>query len=142
MLMLCFLAAGSIRSAISSVGSAVYITVLTNRLAQTIPTVVPPAVVAAGLPSSSVAAFIEGFTTGSFTDVPGLTQSILAAGTRAYRIANSQAFRTVFYSTIAFTGLAVILSFFAPNVDDKMTGKIAVTLHHTSADKMKEDEKV
>lgn len=57
-------------------------------------------------------------------------------------MANSDAYRTVFYSTIAFTGLAVVLSFFAPNVDDKMTSKIAVILHHTSADKMKTDKEV
>lgn len=56
------------------------------------------------LPSSSVSAFIEGFTTGSFLDVPGLTQSILAAGTQAYR--------TVFYLTISFTGVGSYLELF------------------------------
>ncbi|KAF2692137.1 TRI12-domain-containing protein [Lentithecium fluviatile CBS 122367] len=97
----------SIRSAISTISSAVYISVLTNRLTQTIPAEVPKAVTQAGLPASSVPAFI---------------------------LANSQAYSTVFYTTIAFTGIAVVLSFFSPNVDDKMTGKIAVTLHKGDAD--------
>ena len=122
-------AAGSIRSAISSVASAVYLTVLSNRLSTTIPALVPPALTAAGLPASSVPAFLSGLTTGSFAKVPGLTDSILAAGTRAYKLANAQAYSTVFYTTIAFTGTAVIVSFFSPNVDDKMTRDVAVMLN-------------
>lgn len=121
-------AAGSIRSAISSVANAVYLTVLSNRLAETIPAVVPPALIAAGLPASSVPAFLTGLSTGSFTGVSGLTDAILATGNQAYKTASSQAYSTVFYSTIAFTGTAVIISFFAPNVDDKMTQDVAVTL--------------
>ena len=103
--------------------------VLYNRLGETIPALVPPALTAAGLPASSVPAFLTGLTTGSFTKVPGLTDSILAAGTQAYKLANSQAYSTVFYTTIAFTGTAVVVSFFSPNVDDKMTRDVAVTLH-------------
>jgi hypothetical protein len=126
-------AAGSIRSAISSISSAVYVSVLSNRLAQTVPAVVPNAVVQAGLPASSVSAYMLCLTSGSFADVPGENPGILAAGMQAYRQANSQAYSTVFYTTIAFTGLAVLLSFFSPNVDDKMTSQIAVTLHKGEA---------
>jgi hypothetical protein len=85
-----------------------------------------------------------GFTTGSFADIPGLTPGILATGTRAYKIASAHAYSTVFYTSIAFTGLAVALSFFAPNVDDKMDGKIAVTLHANGEDAavVRADDKV
>jgi hypothetical protein len=120
----------------------VYITVLSNRLSQTIPAKVPQAVTQAGLPASSVPAFIQGFTTGSFTNITGLNNNILAVGTRAYRVANAEAYSTVFYTTIAFSGIAIILSFFSPNVDDKMTGQVAVTLHHTEAEKVTANEKV
>ncbi|CAK7234547.1 hypothetical protein SBRCBS47491_008984 [Sporothrix bragantina] len=122
-------AAGSMRSTISSIASAVYLSVLSNRLATRIPAVVVPAVENAGLPASSVPAFLEGFTTGSFASIPGLTDQIQAAGQSAYRLASSQAYSTVFLTTLAFTGLAILLSFLAPNVDDKMTGQIAATLH-------------
>jgi hypothetical protein len=47
---------------------------------------------------------------------------------QAYKTASAQAYSTVFYTTIAFSGIAVVISFFSPNVDDKMTGEIAVTL--------------
>ncbi|KAI6778746.1 MFS general substrate transporter [Emericellopsis cladophorae] len=122
-------AAGSIRSAISSLGSAVYLSVLSNRLSETIPNRVPPAAIDAGLPAVSIPGLLDGFTTGDFSAVEGLTDSILAAASRAYRYTNAEAYSTVFYTSIAFTGLAVVLSFFAPNVDDKMTGQVAVTLN-------------
>lgn len=135
-------AAGSIRSAVSSVANAVYLSVLANRLGQTIPAEVPPAVVAAGLPETSVAQFIGGFTTGSFANITGLTPEIQAIGTKAYQTASAQAYSTVFYSTLAFTGIGIILAFFNPNVDSKMTGDIAVTLHKTDADNMQTEKVV
>ena len=121
--------AGSIRSAISTIAASVYVVVLTNRLTANIPAKVPPAVVKAGLPVASVPAFLEGFTTGNFTDVKGLTSSITAVGVEAYKLASAQAYQTVFLTSIAFTGLAVIIAFWAPNVEDKMTGQVATTLH-------------
>lgn len=130
--------AGSIRSAISSVASAVYLSVLSNRLAKTIPAVVPAALVAAGLPASAIPGFLAGLTTGSFTGVEGLTDYILATGKAAYKLANSQAYSTVFYTTIAFTAIAVIISFFSPNVDDKMTWDVAVTLDREEVVEYKE----
>lgn len=103
-----------IRSAISTVCSSVYVAVLTNRLGQTIPAEVPPAVIAAGLPASSVPAYLGGFTTGNFTSIPGLTPDIATIGARAYKVANSHAYSTVFYTTIAFSGIAVIIVGFFP----------------------------
>lgn len=121
--------AGSIRSAISTIASTVYVVVLTNRLGQTIPAEVPPAVIRAGLPASSVAAFLAGFTTADFSKVPGLTPTITAVGVAAYKVASAHAYKTVFLTSIAFTGIAVIVSFWAPNVDDRMTQEVAATLH-------------
>ena len=134
-------AAGSIRSAVSSVANAVYLSVLANRLGITIPNEVPPAVINAGLPAESVPKFIAGFTTGSFANITGLTPEIQAIGTKAYQTASAHAYSTVFYSTMAFTGIGIVLAFFNPNVDSKMTGDIAVTLHRTDADNM-QNEKV
>lgn len=140
--------AGSIRSAISTICSSVYVAVLTNRLGQTILAEVPPTVIAAGLPATSVPAFLTGFTTGNFSSVQGLTAEISAVGARAYKDANAKAYTTVFYTTVAFSGLAIIIvsflldifdrkriltrdvqSFWSPNVDEKMTGEVATTLH-------------
>ncbi|KAI9723273.1 MAG: hypothetical protein M1812_001155 [Candelaria pacifica] len=124
--------AGSLRSAISTVAATVYTVVLTNRLQTTIPAQVPPVVVEAGLPKTSVESFLEAFAVGTpaaFKAVKGITPEILEKGTEAYKYASADAYRTVFLTTIAFSGVAVIVSFFVPNVEDRMTGEVAATLH-------------
>lgn len=112
-------------------GLTVFKVILTNRLGQTIPSVVPPALIQAGLPASSVTDFLTAYTVGTpaaFAKIPGLTPNILAVGTRAYKIAAAQAYQTVFYSTIAFSGVAVIISFFTPNAKSFLTSEVAATL--------------
>ncbi|CAK7219829.1 hypothetical protein SBRCBS47491_003983 [Sporothrix bragantina] len=128
----------SFRSAISSVVTAVYVTILTNRLAKTIPAQVPPALEAAGLPSSSIEAFLTAAAAGktSVADaatslastIPGLTQNILDAGNAAYRSANADAYHTVYLATIAFTGVAIVLALLGRNTEEMMTDKVVATL--------------
>ncbi|OCK77436.1 MFS general substrate transporter [Lepidopterella palustris CBS 459.81] len=122
--------AGSIRYLITSIATTVYTVTLTNRQAQEIPPRVTSAVEAAGLPPSSVAAFIKALSGGAsaLDKVPGVTPRILAAGTRAYQEGNSSAFRTVFLSTIAFTGVALISALFLPDLEALMSNKVATTL--------------
>lgn len=125
--------AGSVRSLISSISQAVYVAVLTNRLTAEIPARVPPAVVAAGLPETSVASFIGAISAGSadaFARVPGATSGVIAIGVRAYKLANAAAFKDVYLTTIAFSAIAVILTWFAPNTEHLMTGEVAATLQH------------
>lgn len=125
--------AGSIRAAICAILVAVYTTTLTNRLSTTIPERVPSAVVEAGLPPSSVEAFMTAISAGiteAFQSVPGITDQIIVIGVRAYKFANSDAFRTVYLTTIAFSGVAVILTFFAPNTEKFMTGKVVATVNN------------
>ncbi|KAI9809979.1 MAG: hypothetical protein M1827_006746 [Pycnora praestabilis] len=125
--------AGSIRSAISTVAATIYTVVLSNRLAIDIPAQVPPAVIKAGLPASSVPTYLAAFASTTpataFAAVKGITPAIMAVGAEAYKSASADAYRTVFFTTIAWSGVAVILTFFAPNVDSKMTGDVAATLH-------------
>lgn len=129
--------AGSIRFFIASIASTVYNVVLNNRLAEAVPAHVPAAIVEAGLPSSSVGDFMTGLTTGAgFADVPGISDSIVAAGVWANKQANAEAYKTVFFVSIAFSGIALISALLLPNVDAMLTNKVASTLH-----KGRKDEK-
>lgn len=123
--------AGSIRFLISSIAATVYTVILSNRLTQTTTGQVIPAVINAGLPASSAPSFLAAFSIGpsAFEKVPGITPTILAIGTRAYQEANASAYRTVFLTTIAFTGVAIIATLFLPNVDHLLTANVATTLH-------------
>ncbi|KIW76453.1 hypothetical protein Z517_11199 [Fonsecaea pedrosoi CBS 271.37] len=128
---------GSIRFTITTVATTIYTVVLSARLSATIPDQVPPALVSAGLPASSVATFIGSLASGqSLADIPGVTASIIAAGIRAYRSANADAYRTVFLSTIAFTGIGIITTLFLPNTDALMTDEVSTTLHHKKDEKL------
>jgi len=125
--------AGSIRSAVSTIASTIYTVILTNRLQKTIPTEVAPKLIAAGLPSSSVALFLSAITArtpGAFAKVPGITEAIESIGIATYKDASSHAYQTVFYSTIAFSVLAVAMSFLTPSVEEMMTDRVIATLHH------------
>lgn len=123
---------GTLRSFVSTLASTVYTVVLNNRLASTIPDQVPRALINAGLPADSTAAFLAAYSNGTqaaFDAVPGITPEIEEIGSRAYRFATSDAFQTVFLSTIAFMGIGVILTAFLPNIDNLMTSELSMTLH-------------
>jgi ABC-type sugar transport system permease subunit len=129
--------AGSIRFLISSIAQSVYNVILSNRLKQRTAALVPSALIGAGLSASNVTAFMAKLASKKFDSVPGATTEVIEAGLKAYKQANSDAFRTVFLSTIAFTGLAVLLSLMLPNIDKLLSGKVAVTL---GGEKEKEKE--
>lgn len=108
--------AGSSRSAISTVAATIYTVVLTARVTTELSTVVPAAVVAAGLPATSVADYMTAIAAGgtpkALAAVPGLTEGILAIGARAYREAYMDAYRTIFFVSIAFGAIAIGITFF------------------------------
>lgn len=87
---------GSIRALGGAVAQALYVSVLTNKLNDYIPAYVAPAATEAGLPQSSLTQLFAGITAGSFVDVPGITDSIIAAVADALKLAYTEAFKIVF----------------------------------------------
>lgn len=71
---------------------------------------------------------ISAGTSDAFASVPGITDEIIAIGVRAYKVASADAYRTVYLSTIAFSGVAIILTWFAPNTEKFMTQQVVATL--------------
>jgi hypothetical protein len=123
---------GAIRSFVSVLSVAIYSTVLNNRLSTTIPQYVVPAVEKAGLPASSVSALINGLKgNGPLTAsaVPGLTASIIKTATMSYKIANSEAYKTVFYTSFAFGGIGMVLAWFVANNDKSKENYVAGHVH-------------
>jgi hypothetical protein len=101
---------------------------------------VVPVLTEAGLSESSVLSFVAAIATGSFASVVGVTPTIIAAGLAAYQDAQVDAFRAVFYTALAFLILNAIMSFWFPNLDDKMTNEVAARLHTTGYLKDKSDK--
>lgn len=134
---------GTIRSFGSILAVAIYATTLTNRLTTTVPANVVPAALRAGLPASSIPALITGLggtTSLNSTAVPGINAHILDVASLAYRVANSQAYRTVFLASFAFGGLGMILCWFVAQNDKTKDNFVAGHIHRTADEKALETE--
>ncbi|KAL2752429.1 hypothetical protein ACRALDRAFT_1065567 [Sodiomyces alcalophilus JCM 7366] len=135
--------AGTVRGGVATIATAIYTSILANEMAKNTPSMVGPAVIEAGLPESSVPDFIAGVSqTGDFSEVAGVNETIIAAGSDAFNWATVYTYRMVFYSTLAFSILSIILAFLSPNVDKLMTEDVAATLHggNVKAGGAKEEE--
>ncbi|KAI4925338.1 hypothetical protein J4E85_007217 [Alternaria conjuncta] len=124
-------AAASVRTAVAGTCQAVYNVVLANRRSTTVPAAVVPAVLGAGLPKDSTASILSALSLGTpaaWSAVKGLTPEIRAVAVSAYHSGLSQAFKTVYLVSLAFTGLGILLSLLAPNTSKLLTEKVAVSL--------------
>jgi hypothetical protein len=134
---------GSIRAFGSVIAVAVLSTTLSNRLTTTIPANVVPVAENAGLPASSIPALISGLggtTALNSTLVPGLTPQIIELASQAYRVANAQAYRTVFLVSFGFGGIGVILCWFVAQNDASQNDFVATHIHKTSEEKALEQQ--
>lgn len=133
----------SLRSLAGGLAASIYVTILTNRLGETIPAEVVPAAIGAGLPESSLPALL-GALSGQVSpeSVEGATPEIFAVATDAYRTAFSQAIKTVFLTTLAFGIIAIIACFFCPNRDDAIKNMVVKTLHRPKDEKDLEKDSV
>ncbi|KAL2353829.1 fungal trichothecene efflux pump [Cryomyces antarcticus] len=135
---------GTIRSFGSVIAEAIYTTILANRLARTIPALVPAAAENAGLPATSIPALLTGLagtTNLTAAAVPGLNANILNAAGDAYRLANSQAYQTVFLASFAFGGLGMVLCWFTGGVDKSKDDFVAGHIHKHKEERALEEER-
>ncbi|RFU26296.1 hypothetical protein B7463_g10051, partial [Scytalidium lignicola] len=129
---------GAVRIFGGCVAVAIYSTVLNNRLATTIPGRVIPAAIGAGLPESSIPALVaglEGTTPINVPSIPGLTDRILDIASFAFRQAHADAYRTVFYTSFAFSGIGMILCWFVAQNDSSTQDFVASHIHKPAEEK-------
>jgi hypothetical protein len=117
------------RTTIACIALAIYSTVQNNKLAQYISEMVVPVAEKAGIKAESIPALLDGFTTGSFADIPGLTPEILETVTIAYQTAFSKAVQIVYLISIAFGVLAIGGALISPDPDSKFTTEVARRMH-------------
>ncbi|KAH8595966.1 fungal trichothecene efflux pump [Bisporella sp. PMI_857] len=121
---------GSIRGFGGAVAQALYVSVLTNKLADYLPAYVAPAVVQAGLPASSLPSLFAGLTTGNFTAVPDITPTIIGVAATQAKRAYIDSFHIVFYATIPFSTLLILSACFVPNMDKYLGNNVAKRLQN------------
>jgi hypothetical protein len=83
----------------------------------------------AGIATDQIPALLDGFTTGSFAGVRGLTPAILKTVTIAYQTAFSKAVQIVYLISIAFGVLAIGGALLSPNPDSKFNTYVSRRMH-------------
>ncbi|KPM38189.1 hypothetical protein AK830_g8362 [Neonectria ditissima] len=111
----------SIRSAGGSIAVAVYTSILSNRLTDTIPSNVVPAAEKAGLPESQTSELLAALTAG---DLSGFSDAVQAAVAGALPNAYAQAFKTVYLASLGFGAIAIIGCLFAKDAKKHLTNKV------------------
>lgn len=97
----------------------------------------------AGLPQSSIPTLLGKLSNGTnaaFQSVPAINSTIIAAVQAGQKRAWSSSLSTVYLSSLAFGGTALILAFFAVDVDQYLTDFVNKTVTKSkSAPKSEED---
>lgn len=132
----------SIRSAGGSIAVAVYSTILSNRLATTLPENIGPAATGAGLPSSQVAALVAAVKAGKLATFPDITPAIQAAVTAVLPTAYSQAYKTVYLASLGFGGIAIMGCLFAKDAQKHLTNKVERKMHNVPKETFREEKEV
>ncbi|KAL4894250.1 fungal trichothecene efflux pump [Aspergillus ambiguus] len=125
-------ALGSIRSGGASVATAIYTTVLNNKLDIFIPPAVTAAAIDAGLPKSSIPSLMDNLSSGTFDNVPGINEDIISAVGLAQASAAADAFRYVWYAVIAFACVALGASVLTIDYGAYLTDDVARKMHGRS----------
>lgn len=113
--------------------AAIYVSIFKNKAAHYVAADVVPALANAGLPPSSIPAFLAAAATGSesaFLKVPGINTKIIEVGVAALEGAYAHAFRITWLATLAFGLLSVLAACFSRNLDDKLTHDVVRRLGH------------
>lgn len=135
-------ALGSIRSGGAAVGTAIFVTVLNNKLADFVPAQVTPAALSAGLPEPSLPALFTALAAGDLTTVPGINAAITAAVGAANSAAAADAFRYVWYAVLAFAVFALAASCFTIDYGVYLTDTVERKLHGKTVESGHRDAKV
>ncbi|CAK7238488.1 hypothetical protein SEUCBS140593_010739 [Sporothrix eucalyptigena] len=127
---------GSIKQVVGTVSVSIYVAILQNRIAINLPKDVTTAAINAGLPADSIAAAIDAVSNGTaaaLAAVPGINTTIELAIGDGVKMAWSSSFSTVYYSSLAFAGVAVIASLFSVDIDKYMTNYVSRRIGGTIA---------
>lgn len=126
----------SARAVAATVFTAIFSAALSTRLDKYIPAYVPRAALGAGLPSSSVPAFISALTgtnPAAVSQIPGVTPAIAAAGAAALKHAFADGIRVVYLIAIPFGALACVACLYLGDLRKVMDYRVDAPvedLHH------------
>ena len=132
------------RAVAATVFTAIYSAAFTERIPPNVGKLVPPAVISAGLPLSSVGAFVEALAAGdtaALAKIPGVTPAIIAAGVAALKQALANSLRVVFIIAAPFGALACVLCFALGDHSKTMTYRVDAPVEELHEKRRSDQEK-
>lgn len=124
------------RSVAAAVFTAIYAAALSSRLKQKIPVYVANAAIKAGIPATSLEAFIGDIASNKFGDLqglPGVSPVMIRAGVAALKQAYADSVRVVFIIAAPLGAFACILCLFLGNFKKTMNYRVDAPLEELAA---------
>jgi hypothetical protein len=126
----------STRAVSATVFTAIFAAALSSRTDKYIPSYVAEAALVAGLPKSSVGAFVEALAAdnaAALKTVPGVTPIVINAGVIALKQALADSIRVVYMIAAPFGALACIACFFLGSLKETMNYHVDAPLENLHA---------
>jgi hypothetical protein len=126
----------STRAVSASVFTAIFAAALDTRVNKYIPSYVAKAALVAGLPKSSIKAFVEALAandSAALMKVPGVTPIVINSGVVALKQALADGIRVVYMIAAPFGALACIGCFFLGNLKKTMTYRVDAPVENLHA---------
>jgi hypothetical protein len=117
----------SSRAVAATVFTAIYAAALSSRLGKDIPSYTAKAALSAGLPVSSLHAFVEALASGNtaaLAKIPGVTPKIIGLGVAALKQALADSIRVVYIIAAPFGALACIACLFLGDLRKTMNYRV------------------
>jgi hypothetical protein len=120
----------SIRTVGGSIGYSIYYNIFATKLTQKLPGYVAEYAMKAGLPASSVEAFVGTFLTtpALVGEIEGVTPAVIAGGLKGSQWAYSQSLKYVWLTSVAFGGMAIVCCILLPSTKKYQTNRVAVQI--------------
>jgi len=131
------------RNIAGSIFTAIYIAILSNKVAAKLPEYVVPAALEAGLPASSITPLLSALKVGTaaaLESVASINTAIIAAVASAAAYAEAAAYAYVYYAALAVSLVAVIAALCLCDMDKYLTGHVSRKVYHRS--EIANDEKI
>ncbi|KAH7348901.1 putative siderophore iron transporter [Rhexocercosporidium sp. MPI-PUGE-AT-0058] len=117
----------STRAIAGTMFTSIYVATVNGRMDKFIPKYVGKAAIVAGLPASSVPAFVGALASQNMTalpTIPGVTPVIIGAGVAGIKQAAADGIRAVFMIAAPFGALGAICCFFLGSLKDQMNYRV------------------
>lgn len=126
------------RTIIGSIFTAIFVAEVTNKLPEKLTSLVVPAVIDAGLPSSSVSALLTAVGAGSqdaLLAVPGMSQEILSITNAKVSDAYAAAYAYPAYTAVALGVTSIVAAYFIRDFDHCLSDHVSRQIYHKSETK-------